>query len=255
MKILWLMLIVLVIGISGCEKSKTVNEQFPEGTYIGTFQRTIALGDEQVSNVILTFSEGKWSGQSDLLNYPALCHGLYTIENNKIVFTNDCAWTANFDWSLILSGEYNYIYSDSSLIIQKNYTNSENIVTKDIYSLALPKSGIRKSPMDGTWIESELKKDTIIFSPEYDGQFPVFNLKREFLVTASGYLPGYLSGPYWYILGTKNISLSWFLSGYSWFNRYYFELQPGGNEFKITNFFAENNEVPDTLTFRRIEMN
>jgi hypothetical protein len=253
MKFQWIMLIVLVIGLSGCEKSKTENKVFPDGTYIGTFQRTINAGDEQISNVVLTFYDGKWSGQTDILYYPALCHGLFTIENNKIEFTNECAWPANFDWSLILSGEFDYTYNDSSLVIQKSYTNSENIVTKDIYTLTLPKSGIKKSPMEGTWIESEQKTDTIIFSPEYDGQFPVFNLNREFRVTDSGTLPGYSSGPYWYILGTNSISLDWFLSSYSWFNRYYFDLQPGGKEFKILNFFAEPNETRDTLTFVKTE--
>lgn len=249
------LLIVLVIGFSGCEKSKNINTGIPEGTYFGTFQRVTVSGDAMVSNVTISIGEGKWSGQTDIEKYPALCRGSYEIKNDKVIFTNECAWTADFDWSLILSGEYDYSFIDSILTIIKNYDNQATGLIKDIYTLSLPKNGIKKSPVEGTWVEVVYKTDTLFFLPDYDGQYPIFNLNRATRVSEGLTLPGYFSGPYWYIAGDKNISIQWFLSSFSGFNRYYFEFLPGGNTFKILNFFADPSSTTerDTLTFTRVE--
>jgi hypothetical protein len=99
-----------------------------------------------------------------------------------------------------------------------------------------------------------LKTDTIVFSPEYDGQFPIFNLNRGFR-DDNPHLPKYCSGPYWYILGENSISVNWFLSSNIAYNRYYFEMTPGKVEFKIGNFFTDPTATfnPDTLTFIKIK--
>lgn len=109
--------------------------------------------------------------------------------------------------------------------------------------------------MVGTWVESISGTDTIVFSPEYDGQFPVFNLNRKFRITDGYTLPGYFSGPYWYILRENSISINWFLSSNSAFNRYYFKLMPEGNQLKIASFFSDPPEPlsGDTLTFTKIK--
>lgn len=117
------------------------------------------------------------------------------------------------------------------------------------------KSLLKKSPINGTYIESEKKSDTIIFLSEYDGQNPVFELKRGFRI-ADGYkLPDYYSGPYNYKISQKSISLYWFLSSGS-FQTYYFKSTPEENKFLIGNFFKnpENNtNEKDTLVFIRIK--
>jgi hypothetical protein len=116
------------------------------------------------------------------------------------------------------------------------------------------KNNTKDSPLTGTWIESEKKSDTIVFLSEYDGQNPVFELKRGFRI-ANGYiLPDYFAGPYWYQLDRDNISLNWFLSSGS-FHSYYFKIMPGESKFEIGNFFKnpENSLVEkDTLEFIRI---
>jgi len=40
------------------------------------------------------------------------------------------------------------------------------------------KSEFKKSPIFGIWIERTNKSDSLIFLPEYDGQNPIFQLKR-----------------------------------------------------------------------------
>ncbi len=118
------------------------------------------------------------------------------------------------------------------------------------------KNGLKKSPLNGAWIESIKKTDTIVFAPEFDGQNPVFELKRGFRITEEGYkLPDYFSGPYWYKLSGDSISLIWFLSSGS-FQTYYFKLKPDENKFLIGNFFKNPENTgneKDTLVFIKIE--
>ena len=253
MKKVFILFIVIIPWVSGCEKAKNTKPGIHEGTYTGTFQRIIPTGDAMISNVMVSFFKGKWNGQSDIPEYPALCNGSFSSKTDKLIFENDCAWTADFDWSLILSGEYNFEMNGDSLIILKDYNTASEY--RDIYRLSLTKSGIKESPLLGTWVETLHNTDTIVFSPVYDGTFPIFNLNRSFRISEGYTLPDFYSGPYWYTLGANSISIKWFLSSNSLYNRYYFRVLPEGNRFEIENFFADPT-IPsemDTLTFVKIK--
>ena len=253
MKTLWIGLIALVIGISSCEKSKSSNEAIPDGTYFGTFQRTAPGMNGEIANVSITLHSGTWLGESDMANYPALCRGTYEIEGNKIKLKNECAWTAQFDWSLILAGEYDFVFKEDNLTFSKVSANTSTVSFIDTFKMSLPKTGLKKSPIEGIWVETTLKTDTLEFSSEYDGQFPIFNLKREFEIIDGQSLLGHFSGPYNYKLLENSISTQWFLSSNSAYFRYYFNMEPGETEFKIGNFFADSPENEDTLTFVKIK--
>lgn len=117
------------------------------------------------------------------------------------------------------------------------------------------KTELKISPITGTWVELEKKNDTIHFLPDYEGQNPIFELKRGFRLTEGYKLPDYFSGPYSYKPGIDSISLFWFLSSSS-FQTYYFKMAPEENEFKIGNFFKDperKKQESDTLTFIRIK--
>jgi hypothetical protein len=131
--------LLLIFSLNNCKKSENEITKITDGIYIGTFQRTPVWGDGQISNISITFSSGKWSGQSDNSRYPALCHGTYEVQNNKLIFQNECAWTAEFDWSLILSGEYQFNINGNSLIFTQDYRNSTNDTYYDKYNLSLTK--------------------------------------------------------------------------------------------------------------------
>jgi hypothetical protein len=102
-----------------------------DGTYTGTFQRqTITSG--HISNVTVTFSGNNWSGESQSAKYPALCNGTFEVNGtNDINFENACIWTAEFDWTLILSGNYNIRIAGNDIEITRDYNGS----VKDIYKL------------------------------------------------------------------------------------------------------------------------
>lgn len=116
-------------------------------------------------------------------------------------------------------------------------------------------TALKKSPINGTWIEQEKKCDTMVFLPEYDGQYPIFELKRGFRIADGNKLPDYFSGPYHFKLANNSISLFWFFSSAS-FQTYYFKMIPEEDKFEIGNFFKnpeKKKQESDTLVFIRIK--
>jgi hypothetical protein len=103
-------LLILLLGIAAlgfsCEKENDHSDSaILPGRYIGTFSRS--GGD--TANVVMTFSaEGNFEGSSTQLQYPALCRGSYRTEGSSLFVTDSCSWTANFDWTLIFNGEYQF---------------------------------------------------------------------------------------------------------------------------------------------------
>ena len=127
--VLTILLCLSIFAVS-CKKTLS-NYLIPEGTYVGTFQRITSTGGE-ISNVTITFSANNWTGQSQFAKYPALCRGTYNINSaNKITFENACPWTAEFDWTLILSQDYKIKMVGSDIVILRDY----NGAYKDIYKL------------------------------------------------------------------------------------------------------------------------
>ncbi|EOZ98719.1 hypothetical protein A33Q_1373 [Indibacter alkaliphilus LW1] len=88
-------------------------------TLEGTFQRIVDGEAGAISEVTIKLNDGKWEGNSSVSRYPALCKGNYTLEDSKINFENECMWTADFDWTLILNGTFTVLFSDDSMIWEK----------------------------------------------------------------------------------------------------------------------------------------
>jgi hypothetical protein len=133
MKKLLFTLLIAIAVITSCENSQ--NEQIPDGVYTGTFQRQLAFGGGDTANIVLTFSSNTWTGQSDIPKYPALCQGTYTIDNQQIMFTNDCIWTAEFDGTLILGGEYTLSLNGNRLGFLRDDRGPSRDTYIDIYKL------------------------------------------------------------------------------------------------------------------------
>jgi hypothetical protein len=130
---------ILILSSFSCESPDSYPDKIPDGTYTGTFQRQLVTGNGEIANVSITFCSNTWSGQSDKSEYPALCNGTYKIEKQKIIFVNDCVWTAEFDWSLILGGEYNYVLEGAQLKITRYYQRQLFTDFTDTYTLTKQK--------------------------------------------------------------------------------------------------------------------
>ncbi len=91
--------------MAGCQEDEPMIS-FEEAEYNGVFLRLQSGSNSVESPVALTLSNGTFTGVADSLYYPAICKGSYKIKGNTISFTDSCYWTANFDWTFILSGTY-----------------------------------------------------------------------------------------------------------------------------------------------------
>lgn len=127
-----LRLIFLLILVS-CEYD-SIDSGPLQGVYKGQFDRMLPAIDIAPSNVTLTLANGKFSGESDRAKFPAICKGSYKVVGQEIEFVNECVWTADFDWSLILSGKFQFHKDGRKLELTKNYSPIGQI---DTYHLTL----------------------------------------------------------------------------------------------------------------------
>jgi hypothetical protein len=117
----------------GCQKSDDIRLiSALNGSYSGTFFR---FNDDYNNSAKLTlsFSDSTFSGTSESFHFPAICYGTYKRMGNKLVFTNLCVWTAEFDWSLILNGEWEFYLNKNQFRLWKEMGNTrdEYILTKN----------------------------------------------------------------------------------------------------------------------------
>ncbi|XZF14187.1 hypothetical protein ACTHGU_20605 [Chitinophagaceae bacterium MMS25-I14] len=125
--------VVICLSAAACKKHDSYKPVALEGTYSGTFQRVLGSTGPK-SNVMLTFHDGEYSGTSDSVNYPAICHGGFsTPATDSVNFVNTCLWPANFDWTLILGGTYNIIQSGNKITLVRAYPGI--IYQADVYEL------------------------------------------------------------------------------------------------------------------------
>ncbi|MEZ5196927.1 MAG: hypothetical protein R2764_11125 [Bacteroidales bacterium] len=111
--------------LCSCKESDEVQPSFDlTGNYSGTFSRTnVETGWNCVSDVSLSLSDSTFSGSSEQHYFPAMCAGNIEIGKSTIIFQNTCVWPAHFDWSLILSEDWNWEGNENQLRIWKDRGN------------------------------------------------------------------------------------------------------------------------------------
>lgn len=130
--------IVFVLGLLflfSCEDKEQIDRKILDGDYSGTFQRELDWNESDIANITMTFSSNKWTGTSDILKYPALCTGTYSIVGDTIVFQDECIWTAEFDWSLILGGKYLLKQTENTLEFTRDYRSATADTYVDRYKI------------------------------------------------------------------------------------------------------------------------
>ena len=124
--LLWVLMTLL-----SCEKNEVVSVGSLTGTYKGIFARSSPNVKYLPSDVILTFDGNRFQGSSSIPKYPAICNGTYSITDQDIEFNNLCPWTAEFDWSYILSGKFKISINGDELTMTRSY----GVFVHDRYSL------------------------------------------------------------------------------------------------------------------------
>jgi hypothetical protein len=112
--IFYLAIIVFMISCSDDEKAPIL-----AGDYSGTFYRTRDNTKILEAEVTIAFDQGKFSGAGADHQSPAICNGTYSIDGNEVNFNNLCFFTANFDWTLILSGKFAISETADAIILSK----------------------------------------------------------------------------------------------------------------------------------------
>ncbi|SNZ00850.1 hypothetical protein [Flagellimonas pacifica] len=109
--------ILVVAFFINCSKSENDSPTTLEGEYEGVF--TVKYGnDETLSNPVqVSLINGQFSSSTGANRLPAGGNGKYKVQNTTIEFNDENVWTADFDWNLILNGEYNYSLTENKLII------------------------------------------------------------------------------------------------------------------------------------------
>ena len=113
--VFWFLFVVVLIF--GCSNPIEIeNSTDIQGEYRGTFER-----NNNISNVFLNINNNAFIGEVDGENIqtPRICNGTYVITINNIIFANSCFWTADFDWSLILKGAWQYQIRNNTLTMIK----------------------------------------------------------------------------------------------------------------------------------------
>ena len=117
-----------------------------------------------------------------------------------------------------------------------------------VTSISCDKNNIENSTLNGVWIETIHKTDTLVFDNQYTG----FILNRGTEISNGYLLPKSLSGPYLYDIKNDSISLRWGASSSSYANKYYFKLDSKNKEIKIENFFVDSINTNVILTFTKV---
>ena len=123
MRTVFLTLTIFSIAfLMGCDKDD-INVE--EGTYKGTFTVTYSSGT-QTGQTTLELKNGKFSCSGNSNRIPAGGSGTYSFDNGKITFNDENLWTADFDWNLILSGQYDYTFDGKKLKISADKNDVGN---------------------------------------------------------------------------------------------------------------------------------
>ncbi|MFD2034428.1 hypothetical protein ACFSKL_06475 [Belliella marina] len=110
----------LICSLVGCGLMDGLNEQSLSGYYEGTFERFVDGNSAGVADVSINFEGFNFNGLSEEPRYPVICAGNYSIKRKTISFSNTCIFTADFDWTLILSGDWRIEEAGENLTLSKS---------------------------------------------------------------------------------------------------------------------------------------
>ncbi len=111
--------LIFLLLLFSCKKN---NSNIDEGDYTGTF--TVKYDSEtKTGSTKLELKDGKYHCTSDSGKIPAGGSGTYSIDKGIITFIDKNFWTADFDWNLILNGEYKYSFNGKKLKIWAKKNN------------------------------------------------------------------------------------------------------------------------------------
>ncbi|KQM77256.1 hypothetical protein ASE74_18610 [Pedobacter sp. Leaf216] len=116
-----ILLFALALLSFGCKKATTVDVLL-DGHYTGVLVITNSVKSvPETRPISITLKDGRFNimpnANSNLKPYGG--KGTYTFENGTGYFTDEGIWTADFDWNMILNGEYDIRSSGVDLTLRR----------------------------------------------------------------------------------------------------------------------------------------
>ncbi|MGB3774838.1 MAG: hypothetical protein WA951_06240 [Leeuwenhoekiella sp.] len=119
--------VAMLLLLMSCQSDDDVINYDLDGNYTGIFER-----GNKISTVEINLNNGMFSGSSEEQKFPGICRGTFSHASNTITFKNECPWTLEFDWTLILSGEWTINVSNNTLTLENSLGDHYNLVKTDI---------------------------------------------------------------------------------------------------------------------------
>ena len=116
----------MIVFMLSCNSNPTTTT-ITDGTFKGIFTVNYENGETVSNPVSITFSDGNYTCSSGPNRIPAGGSGTYKITDGVVTFNDENFWTADFDWGLILDGDYQLESKDGSIILSKEKKSSEAI--------------------------------------------------------------------------------------------------------------------------------
>lgn len=129
-----------LIIFTGCKKDR-VTAEF-KGTYTGRF--TAYRTNQIVSDTEIAFSGNRFEFKKGFKGGS----GTFKVLNEtRVEFEDENFWTAEFDWALILSGDYKYEIKGDSLILTREVPQSNSVNYRNyLYQYRLKKTTDARQP-------------------------------------------------------------------------------------------------------------
>lgn len=114
-----LLMLTILFTLPACTDKLTANAL--NGTFEGEFlYRSPEGGSVRSAKTNVSFSDNNYSSLGNANYIPAGGSGTFEIQKENILkFEDKNIWTANFDWLLILNGNYKYQIKNDSLILTR----------------------------------------------------------------------------------------------------------------------------------------
>jgi len=103
-----------------------------DGTYAGTFTITLENGLTKTGNVTFTFKGRTYSCVPDKQYLPPGGAGEFLTFGRTIRIKDTALHTAEFDWTLILNGDFEFTFDGSRLVLQQNDTKHHRFRVIDL---------------------------------------------------------------------------------------------------------------------------
>ena len=119
-KIIYFLSAMCLLLLSCANEKETVTKPLSDGIFSGTFTVKYfgnSSWEDGSGAVTIKLENGRFYSTANPNGIPAGGSGTFSINGDKITFNDENGWLANFDWNLILNGEYDFVFDGKRLRI------------------------------------------------------------------------------------------------------------------------------------------